>query len=328
MLSLVSIISSILLSKSIATTLTPEELIDCMEIIAVEYLNEDDFNTSTISLINITTAAELIDNHPVEMDQLCESAERLSSSGSSSTNKPAVTDDESCIDDDTILCNPSAIASTPGEYYLDLRQDLDGDNIADLTFLPDANEYGYTDGEKVAQLLNKLEIADNAGNAFDVVSEAVSDVPILGTLFGAVNAGSNAAREAFRKLLDKADLHDGVLMSQQLGALYADRERIIANQKYLDNKITQLFEKQNLWLENRFNEIEERMIELFDKQNEWNDIKYNDLFDQLNTIDRLIRTPSGQRPGWNDQDMNGLFVEPTVVDIPTADEMENAADTF
>mmetsp|Transcript_3471 Transcript_3471/g.2967 ORF Transcript_3471/g.2967 Transcript_3471/m.2967 type:complete len:326 (+) Transcript_3471:94-1071(+) len=324
MLYLITIISSILLSKSVASSLTPEQLIDCMELVAIEYLNEDDFNQST-PLMNVTMAAKLIEDHPYEMDQLCESAERLSSTSGSSTNKPVITEDKSCIDDITVLCNPSQIGQTPGEYYLDLRDDLDGDNIADLTFLANADEYQYTDGNVYSQLLSKLEVADNVGNGFSVAAAAVSEIPILGSIFGAIDAGSNTAREAFRKLLDKADLHDGVLISQQLSAIYNDRERIISNQKYLDNKITQLFNAQNKWLENRFNEIEARMIELFNKQNEWNEIKYNDLFDQLNTMDKLIRTPNGQRPGWNGQELNDLFIEPTVVDIPTADiNVDNA----
>jgi len=157
-------------------------------------------------------------------------------------------------------------------------------------------------------------------------------------------------------ILKITEYHDGEIEYTKLSAIYKDRVTIVHNQNALksildtefdqvnNNIITQTrnmtvqfseltnfidqqfvdlstmltteFNDMTYLINTRFDNLQELNINLFNLQNQWLNIKLNDVFDQLNSLEKLIKTPSGQRPGWNRQDLNDLFIEPIDIDIP------------
>jgi len=151
-------------------------------------------------------------------------------------------------------------------------------------------------------------IMDESQTLTSLVEDKFSDLDtMVATKFTALNTKVDS------KFADLTTFIDVELetLTDYVGVKFGDLTTLINDE----------FAALNSKLDNKFDELTALNIKLFNLQNEWLNVKLNDVFFQLNTIDKLVRTQTGQRPGWNDQiGLDALFVEPTNVDVPQSSD--------
>jgi len=168
------------------------------------------------------------------------------------------------------------------------------------------------------QTLTSRTLQTFEGLAITIDNEFSSLNSELGTQFTDLNTMVDTEFTALNTKVDSkfADLTTFIdveleTLTDYVGVKFGDLTTLINDE----------FAALNSKLDNKFDELTALNIKLFNLQNEWLNVKLNDVFFQLNTIDKLVRTQTGQRPGWNDQiGLDALFVEPTNVDVPQSSD--------
>jgi hypothetical protein len=258
-----------------------------------------------------------------------------------SLNRRRMAVDTTCVNDLTVLCDPATPAYTTGSSYETLANVLriPAINLLPTTVPTSEAIQSYTDANVYAVGLTIVHAANLLLDTFDEFCDAAANcagsIPIIGDLIDCIGGLAcatvavigNALISAAEYGLDYADFHDGVLLTTHMQTLFEDREHIIANQKSIVYEIGETEDQIGIWFDDlhdfveseingledlintRFAELTQLNIDLFNLQNEW-------LNTQLNSIGVLLRTPSGQRPGWNGQNTTKILDDPNNLPIP------------
>lgn len=193
--------------------------------------------------------------------------------------------------------------------------------------LTDIKCYSKTNVAAQLQLIHYIiVIVDNAVDKVCEILPELADIPCW--VITLVTSNIEIISEA---RLTSIDFHDAAVANSQRQALFEDRERIIGNQKVLENlninnynNITDLVNSQFNTLTNhldiQFSANNVKNQQRFESLFLWIDKKFDDIFDNINTIVKLIETPAGRRPNWNTYtDENELLLKESNITEPNFD---------
>lgn len=173
--------------------------------------------------------------------------------------------------------------------------------------LTDIKCYSKTNIAAQLQLIHYIiVIVDNAVDKVCEILPELADIPCW--VITLVTSNIQIISEA---RLTSIDFHDAAVANSQRQSLFEDRERVIGNQKVLEtlnkdnqNDMTTFVNLQFLTLtahlNNQLAANDAKNQERFESLFSWVDKKFDDIFDNMDTIVKLVQTPNGKRPNWND----------------------------